>query len=112
MNAIEAMSEVEQGPRELELITEADAVGGVLVSVRDTGPGLDPRAAARLFEPFYTTKAEGMGMGLAISRSIAEAHGGRLSASENEPRGAVFQLRLPARPAEDIPAARAGQMPA
>jgi C4-dicarboxylate-specific signal transduction histidine kinase len=96
MNAIEAMSGADEGARELRLSTEADAAGGVLVAVRDSGPGLDPQSEARLFEAFYTTKPEGMGMGLAICRSITEAHGGRLWASANEPRGAVFQLTLPA----------------
>ena len=96
MNAIEAMAGVDDGARVLQLSTETDAAGDVLVAVRDTGPGLDPQSAARLFEAFYTTKPDGMGMGLAICRSIVEAHGGRLSAAANEPRGAVFQLALPA----------------
>ncbi|HTD17019.1 MAG TPA: ATP-binding protein, partial [Chthoniobacterales bacterium] len=67
----------------------------VLVSVADTGPGLDPNALDRLFEAFYTTKPQGLGMGLAISRSIIEAHGGRLWASANVPKGALFQFTLP-----------------
>jgi PAS domain S-box-containing protein len=96
MNAIEAMSGADDGARELRLSTEADAAGGVCVAVRDSGPGLDAQGEERVFEPFYTTKPEGMGMGLAICRSIVEAHGGRLWASANEPRGAVFQLTLPA----------------
>jgi PAS domain S-box-containing protein len=110
MNAIEAMSVADDGPRELGLSTEPDAAGGVLVAVRDSGPGLDPQSEARLFEAFYTTKPEGMGMGmgLAICRSITEAHGGRLWASANEPRGAVFQLALPAKGAEAAAAEYAG----
>ncbi|MDB5464787.1 MAG: hypothetical protein JWP23_3176 [Phenylobacterium sp.] len=112
MNAIEAMSGADDGPRELRLSTETDAAGGVRVAVRDSGPGLDAKSAARLFEAFYTTKPEGMGMGLAICRSIVEEHGGRLWASANEPRGAVFQLTLPAERAEADPAEHAGQMPA
>ena len=75
--------------------TKTDASNGVLVAVRDTGPGLDPKNVDRLFEAFYTTKPEGMGMGLAICRSIIEAHGGRLWATANEPQGAVFQFTLP-----------------
>src|SRR5256884_9420116 len=67
----------------------------MLVAVRDSGPGLDPGGLDRLFHAFYTTKPQGMGMGLAISRSIVEAHGGRLWATANVPRGAVFQFTLP-----------------
>jgi signal transduction histidine kinase len=67
----------------------------VCVAVRDTGHGLRPESLPRLFEPFYTTKPDGMGMGLSICRSIIEAHGGRLWADANEPRGAVFQFTLP-----------------
>jgi C4-dicarboxylate-specific signal transduction histidine kinase len=68
----------------------------VEVLVEDSGPGLDPAAAGRLFEPFYTTKPDGLGMGLAISRTIAEAHGGALTAANGPGGGAVFMLRLPA----------------
>jgi len=67
----------------------------VVVEVRDSGTGLDPEGAERVFEAFYTTKAEGIGIGLSISRSIIEAHGGRVWASSNEPRGAVFRFSLP-----------------
>jgi signal transduction histidine kinase len=67
----------------------------VLVSVADTGPGLGPKDLGRLFETFYTTKPQGLGMGLAISRSIVEAHGGRLWAAANAPKGALFQFTLP-----------------
>jgi signal transduction histidine kinase len=66
-----------------------------MVAVRDTGPGLDPQSLDRLFEAFYTTKPHGLGMGLAISRSIIEAHGGRLWATTNVPHGAAFQFTLP-----------------
>jgi signal transduction histidine kinase len=69
----------------------------VLITVRDSGPGLDPKDLNRLFDAFYTTKPQGLGMGLAISRSIIEAHGGRLWAKANAPRGAVFQFTLPFR---------------
>jgi signal transduction histidine kinase len=68
----------------------------VRVEVRDTGPGLSPESLPRLFEPFYTTKSEGMGMGLSICRSIIEAHGGRLYAIPCEPQGALFQFTIPA----------------
>jgi signal transduction histidine kinase len=66
-----------------------------LIAVRDTGPGLDPKGLDRLFDAFYTTKPHGLGMGLAVSRSIIEAHGGGLWAEANVPRGAVFQFTLP-----------------
>jgi PAS domain S-box-containing protein len=94
MNAIEAMSEVSEGSRELLIDTGLDAPDGVLVAVRDSGPGLKPESLDHLFDPFYTTKPAGMGMGLSICRSITEAHGGRLWATANAPRGAVFQFTV------------------
>jgi PAS domain S-box-containing protein len=96
MNAIEAMSEVSDGPRELQISTSEAEAGSVLVAVSDSGPGLPPAGVARMFEAFYTTKASGLGIGLSICRSIVEAHGGRLWATPNEPRGAVFCMMLPA----------------
>ena len=78
LNAVEAMRGTAAGARELLISTEKDASGGALVTVRDSGPGLNPQSVDRLFEAFYTTKPEGVGMGLAICRSIIEAHGGRL----------------------------------
>jgi PAS domain S-box-containing protein len=101
LNAVEAMSCLDEGARELHISTNADTSNGVLFAVRDTGPGLDPRSEDRLFEAFYTTKPDGMGMGLAISRSIIETHGGRLWVTANEPRGTVFQFTLP--PEQDEP---------
>jgi signal transduction histidine kinase len=114
INAIEAMSGVGEGPRELWLSSEkfvevARESGGtgtdrtlaaaewthVLITVRDSGPGVEPKSLDRLFDAFYTTKPQGMGMGLAISRSIIEAHGGRLWAMANASRGAVFRFTLP-----------------
>jgi signal transduction histidine kinase len=95
LNAIEAMSAVKDRPRELTITSRLDGPDGVLVQVRDTGPGLAREHAERLFEAFYTTKAEGLGIGLSISRSIIEAHGGQLWAAQNVPHGAVFQLSLP-----------------
>ena len=95
INAIEAMSGVNEGPRELLVGSGKDESQGVLVAVRDSGPGLDPESLDHLFTAFFTTKPQGMGMGLAISRSIIEAHGGRLWATLNAPRGAVFQFTLP-----------------
>ncbi|MCP3471656.1 PAS domain S-box protein [Bradyrhizobium sp. CCGUVB1N3] len=96
LNAIEAMNSHEEGGRELRISTAADASNAVVVTVRDNGPGLDAAMVDRLFEPFYTTKPEGIGMGLSICHSIIEAHGGGLWAGANEPRGAVFQFNLPA----------------
>jgi signal transduction histidine kinase len=90
------MSGSNHAPRDLLVITEKAEPDGVLVAVRDSGPGLAPETLERLFDPFYTTKANGMGMGLSICHSIIEAHGGRLWATPNLPRGAVFQLTLPA----------------
>jgi len=94
INAIEAMSGMSEGPREL-LISTAKSDAGVLVAVRDSGPGLPSESAERLFESFYTTKSSGLGMGLSICRSIIDAHGGRLWATANVPQGAVFQFTLP-----------------
>jgi PAS domain S-box-containing protein len=119
VNAIEAMSGVTENQRELHVssqkITESHSESGqetieakvasepgstsLLISVRDAGPGLDPTELKHVFETFYTTKSHGMGMGLAISRSIIEAHNGRLWVTANPPRGAVFQFTLPCIPA-------------
>jgi PAS domain S-box-containing protein len=95
MNAIEAMSEAKDGQRELLVSTSEVEFDGLLVAVSDTGPGLSQVSADRIFEPFYTTKSSGLGMGLSICRSIVEAHGGRLWAKPNEPHGALFCMVLP-----------------
>jgi signal transduction histidine kinase len=114
LNAIQAMGSVAEGPRRLEVISETvyrrsgsnlgenqdDRMGSisrtmVLVAVRDSGPGLEPQSIDRLFDAFYTTKPQGLGMGLAISRSIIEAHAGRLWVKSNAPLGAVFQFTVP-----------------
>jgi signal transduction histidine kinase len=117
MNGIEALRGMDEGPRDLMVSSEkstepssgsaegtpATATSAwtagphVLVTVRDTGPGLDPQGLERLFEAFYTTKPQGLGMGLAISRSIIQAHGGRLWAGTNAPQGAAFAFALPIR---------------
>ena len=94
LNAVEAMGSVEAEARELLIRTEHDDAG-VLVVVRDSGPGIDPTHLKRVFEPFYTTKSGGTGMGLSICRSIIDAHGGRLWAEANRPRGTVFQFTFP-----------------
>jgi PAS domain S-box-containing protein len=109
VNAIEAMSGMSEESRQLwltsERVTKPSPTGTtmsssipedhVLVAVRDSGPGLDHVSLSRIFDAFYTTKSHGLGMGLAISRTIIEAHGGRLEAAANTPKGAVFQFRLP-----------------
>jgi signal transduction histidine kinase len=100
VNAIEAMSGQNNARRELLLSTERAEPEGVHVAVQDTGPGLAPGAAERLFEAFYTSKPNGLGLGLSICRSIIEAHGGQLWATANEPRGAIFQFTAPAHSAE------------
>jgi len=101
VNAIEAMSGVSRSQRELLVGSAKDESNNVLVTVRDSGPGLDETSPDRLFDAFYTTKADGMGMGLAISRTIVEAHGGQLWVTPGVPRGATFQFRLPTN-GEDI----------
>src|SRR5262249_23641851 len=95
VNAMEAMSGVGQTSRRLLISTGREGSGGVLVSVQDSGPGLDGEDLGRLFDAFYTTKPSGMGMGLSICRSIIEAHGGRIWASRNVGPGATLQFILP-----------------
>jgi PAS domain S-box-containing protein len=97
LNAVEAMSSVEKGARELLISTREGDNADIVVAVEDSGPGIDSQEAERVFAPFYTTKSGGIGMGLSICRSIIAAHGGRLWAEANQPRGAIFQFNLPAR---------------
>lgn len=80
----------------LSIRTEQREPEGILVAVHDSGPGVDPEHLKHVFEPFYTTKNSGLGMGLSICRSIIDAHGGRLWADTDAPRGAAFQFTLPA----------------
>ena len=96
VNAIEAMSEVDERPRALLVGSRRHESNSVLVEVQDSGTGLDSGSLSRVFDAFYTTKPDGMGVGLAISRSIIEAHGGRLWATHNAPKGTIFQFTLPA----------------
>jgi signal transduction histidine kinase len=95
MNGIEAMSAVMRQPRVLRVRSQIDGPGDVLIAIEDSGPGLAPETMDRLFDPFFTTKPSGMGMGLSICRSIVDAHGGRLWALPQSPRGAVFQFTVP-----------------
>ncbi len=96
INAVEAMSGADGGPRQLLISTASAKPNSVCVAVRDSGPGVGPESLEHVFEAFYTTKAGGLGMGLAICRSIIEAHGGQLWASAAVPRGAIFNFTLPA----------------
>jgi signal transduction histidine kinase len=96
VNGIDAMRDV-NGTRELAVKSERGENEQVVVSVSDTGPGLPPQQAEQIFDAFFTTKPHGTGMGLRISRTIVESHGGRLWAAENSPRGASFHLTLPSR---------------
>jgi two-component system, LuxR family, sensor kinase FixL len=98
VNAIEAMAGAGNRPRELTIVSGKGDANTVFVEVHDTGPGIDPADLDRLFQSFYTTKPNGIGMGLAISRGIVEAHGGTLSAAPNQPHSAIFQFTVPARP--------------
>jgi signal transduction histidine kinase len=95
LNAADAMRDVEDRPRQLVIRTERDEGDRVRLSVQDSGVGLEPQAMDRLFEPFYSTKSEGMGIGLAVSRSIIESHRGRLWAAANEGPGATFSFSVP-----------------
>jgi len=95
-NAVEAMSAFDDRPRQLLISTaRSDSNGDVLLAVHDSGSGIDPAHLERVFEAFYTTKPGGMGMGLSICRTIVEAHGGKIWATQRAPHGAIFQLTLP-----------------
>lgn len=106
VNATEAMEEVHDRPRELLVAAGRADSSEIFVEVKDSGPGLDPEILSHMFGSFYTTKPNGMGMGLSISRSIIEAHGGRLWAMPNKPHGAVFRFTLPL---EDMATAQAAR---
>jgi signal transduction histidine kinase len=95
MNSVEAMSGVTERTRELSVSSTLAEPGSVLVEVEDTGTGLDLAVTERMFQPFFTTKPDGLGMGLAICRSIVEAHGGRLWVSPREPHGADVRFTVP-----------------
>ena len=95
LNAIQAMVAFPGSLRELRIEMRSCTDGKVLVAVRDSGPGIDPQSENQLFNAFFTTKKEGMGMGLSICRSIIESHGGRVWASRNDTGGATFQFTVP-----------------
>ena len=96
LNAIQAMDAIIDRPRELWVRTMVDEPDRVRIEVQDNGPGIEPAARDRLFDPFFTTKADGLGMGLSISRSLVEAHGGRIWVSGHAGPGATFHVTLPA----------------
>jgi signal transduction histidine kinase len=98
LNAADAVSEVHARPRELLLATSRQDDNWLVVSVSDSGLGIDPLKSEKLFEAFYTTKAKGMGIGLAISRAIIEGHGGRIWAAVNDGPGAIFSFSIPRMP--------------
>jgi len=95
MNAIEAMVKVFDRPRELRIRSDKDGTDKLIVAVQDVGTGINDADTSELFKAFYTTKSEGLGLGLSICRSIVEAHGGTLDACSNEGPGATFQFTLP-----------------
>ena len=103
MNGVEAMAAVSNRRRELVICSRAHESDQVLVAVQDCGVGIDQEDLEKIFSAFYTTKSQGMGMGLAISRSIIEAHGGRLWATPNDVAGATIQFSLPPRPVDAQP---------
>ena len=103
INGLESIAKSKHGVRELSISSGVDKENNVIVAVRDSGEGLDPANVDRVFDAFFTTKPDGMGMGLAISHTIIDSHGGRLWATPNSPRGAVFQFTLPAGGTETVP---------
>jgi signal transduction histidine kinase len=96
VNGVEAMSAVEDRPRKLRIRSQLTHDREVLVAVEDSGAGLDPEHAERIFEPMFTTKRDGMGLGLSICRSIVKAHGGRLWVGPNRRHGSIFRFTIPA----------------
>jgi signal transduction histidine kinase len=95
LNAIQAMASIKDRPRKLAVRTRLEDDDQVLVAIQDSGPGFDPAMEAHLFNAFFTTKPDGMGMGLSIVHSIIEAHQGRVWATRNDQGGATFQFTLP-----------------
>jgi len=107
-NASDAMGRIDDRPRMLVIRTEKAIGDQVCLNVQDTGIGIAPAEVERLFEPFYTTKGDGMGIGLSVSRSIVESHGGRLWATPNDDTGTTFSLCIPSRSDDGIDSRRFG----
>jgi signal transduction histidine kinase len=105
LNAADAMSEIDDHSRQLMIKTEVHNGDQVRLSVRDAGVGFDPDSVNKLFEPFYSTKSEGMGMGLSVSRSIIESHHGRLGAARNDGPGATFYFSIPLQSSDGLTSA-------
>jgi signal transduction histidine kinase len=97
-NALESMLEVTNRPRVLRIRSRAPLPSKVSVTVEDTGVGIEPESASRIFDPLFTTKARGTGLGLAICRSIIEAHGGRIAVARGPACGSIFEILLPSHP--------------
>jgi C4-dicarboxylate-specific signal transduction histidine kinase len=95
MNGMDAVAGQPPARRQVRLNAKPDGNGNIELTVRDSGKGIEPAVMARIFEPFFTTKSAGMGMGLSVSRTIVEAHGGRLWAENGEEGGAMFRVLLP-----------------
>ena len=109
MNAVDAMSNVVNRPRILRLRSERHDLNYLLITVEDSGIGIDPKIIDQIFNPFFTTKTDGMGMGLSICRTIVEGHGGRLTVSRREPHGSIFHLLLPIGGSDSIELAPASE---
>jgi len=109
MNAFDAIAEAGSDRRGVTIKVTPEKTGWIGVSVRDNGAGIDPAVANRLFEPFVTTKSEGMGLGLLVTRSIVESHGGRIWSTPNPDRGATFTFTLPVAERKRVSAARNAQ---
>jgi signal transduction histidine kinase len=101
-NAIDAMAPIKEARRALKIKTEPDGSGAILIGIEDSGPGIDPGRLDSIFDAFVTTKPKGMGLGLAICRTIIERHGGRISAASDRRSGALFQIFLPIKVTEDL----------
>jgi len=101
-NAVESMADVTNRSRLLIIRCRLQAPDGIAIVVEDSATGIDPENAKRIFDPFFTTKPHGMGLGLAICRSIVEAHGGQMSAFAGDNYGSVFRVVLPRAPAESL----------
>jgi signal transduction histidine kinase len=109
VNALDATAQTESGPREVTIRIAPEKIGWIGVSVCDTGPGVDPSVANQMFESIVTTKTKGMGLGLLVTRSIVEGHGGRIWFTPNPGGGSTFTFTLPVAQAQQARAPRSAQ---